>query len=148
MHLNTYFVAPVSVDDVLLRLHSFDLWPQWLHGQVEQTLEGVHLRLEGPPTVRVHMAVEHQPDGVRMTLLEGAVVSRLNVKITVHEDDEGARLTWDIEASFPLSVPGPLLREIDQVWVPKWSRALLMLTAGSGLETEPAVREGNGTPAG
>jgi len=112
------------------RLLAFDGWREWIPGLVSLDVDpqpddhtDVALTLRAPRQLRIRLAVEPTPTGLRLALVEGDV-STASGELDVSGKGRASRLALDLDLEFPVRVPGALLRELEEETLPRWLAAL------------------------
>ena len=96
--------------------------PEWLDAlplSVEGVEGGAWLRLNRPAPLEVRVWLQPIEKGVIIERVEGALTHLYARVVAVNK-----QLRVDVDIGFPVSVPGPLLRSLEQVIVPSWTRAV------------------------
>lgn len=131
MQIRVDQAVDTPMDELLAVLREPEALARWLPVQ-DVRVDGSHVELcfLGPRPLRLRLALSPEDDGLAWHLVQGDV-STLQGKLTVAGEGSGAHLRWDVLLDVGPVVPGPLLRELEEVALPAWGRALANAARGA-----------------
>jgi hypothetical protein len=118
----------VQIDAARARIRDVARWPEWAPGvlAVAPQPEGVRVWFGGPRPFAARIEVTSTDTGTRVDLLEGDL-SGLTGTFDAVAVDGGTRLLCAVAIELPLTLPGPLLRELESElparWLAAWAAA-------------------------
>jgi len=119
MHYLGTHRGEATVAQVLGRLRDPAAW-DWLDARVVSAAGGCWLRFDGPCPIELRVEVQETSNGIRIQLVEGALLE-VDADVSVAPIDGGVALTVRLDLTFPVAVPGTLLRELDSELLPRWA---------------------------
>lgn len=122
MRLQGEFIGKAKPEDARARLVDPARW-SWLGGLVESAPNGCRVAFEDPLPVTLRLELTPVEEGVQLRLIEGDLTD-LSGTVEISKYRRGCRVRATIDLTFPVSVPGTLLRQLDQAVFPRWGQAL------------------------
>ena len=123
MRFSGDFEGTAQPSEAQARLRDVSQWSWVSADQIAPAPGGCTLGFDGPVPVRIRIEVDPTEDGARLRLVEGDLAD-LTGEISVTATESGCRVRVTLDLAFGVSVPGTLLRQLDQRLLPAWSQAL------------------------
>ncbi len=137
MRFVTRSEIPLPGQAIRATLNDLEGWSRWVPGclaaQVEPQPDGgrdITLRLRAPRLLTLRIAVREEADGLSYQMVEGDAITASGVIRVFETDAGGCDVSWEQELLFPVSVPRPLLRELQDETAPRWLAALARAATG------------------
>lgn len=97
---------------------------EWIDAEVRPAPGGWWLAFPGPIPLSIRVQLTGEEDGVQVQLVEGDLAG-VSGRLRLEPDGDGTIADVELDLTFPGSVPGTLLRELDQRVFPRWFRSLV-----------------------